>query len=47
MAMKIEKALGINLLVEVEEEMERSVNIPSGRGMTIGDALDEFLNKGE
>ena len=47
MAMKIEKALGIILLVEVEEEMERSVNIPSGRGMTIGDALDEFLNKGE
>ena len=47
MAIKIEKALGVILLVEAEEDMERSVNVPSGRGMTIGDALDEFLNKDE
>ncbi len=46
-AMKIEKALGITLLVEAEEDMERAVNVPSGRGMTIGDALDEFLSKGD
>jgi len=47
LALKIEKALGIILLVEPEEEHERSVNVPSGRGLTIGDALDEFLSKGE
>ena len=47
MAIKIETALGVILLVEAEEDMERSVNVPSGRGMTIGDALDEFLNKDE
>tara|TARA_Y100001968_G_scaffold332633_1_gene391579 strand:+ start:7341 stop:7814 length:474 start_codon:yes stop_codon:yes gene_type:complete len=46
-AMKIEKALGITILVDAEEEMERAVNVPSGRGMTIGDALDEFLSKRE
>ncbi|MBL11360.1 MAG: hypothetical protein CMB46_00915 [Euryarchaeota archaeon] len=47
LALKIEKALGIILLVEPEEDHERSVNVPSGRGLTIGDALDEFLSKGE
>ena len=46
-AMKIEKALAITLLVEAEEDMERAVNVPSGRGMTIGDALDVFLSKGD
>ncbi len=47
LALKIEKALGIILLIEPEEDHERSVNVPSGRGLTIGDALDEFLSKGK
>tara|TARA_B100000674_G_scaffold497421_2_gene531145 strand:- start:612 stop:1097 length:486 start_codon:yes stop_codon:yes gene_type:complete len=42
---KIEKALDIKLFEDNISEPERSVRAPSSRGMTIGDALDEFLGK--
>ena len=42
---KIEKSLDIILFEDNVSEPERSVRIPSSRGMTIGDALDEFLGK--
>jgi len=42
---KIEKALDITLFEDNISEPERSVKAPTSRGMTIGDALDEFLGK--
>tara|TARA_B100000614_G_scaffold14410_5_gene12048 strand:- start:12887 stop:13372 length:486 start_codon:yes stop_codon:yes gene_type:complete len=42
---KIERALDIALFENNISEPERSVKAPTGRGMTIGDALDEFLAK--
>ena len=42
---KIEKALDITLFQDNISEPERSVKAPTSRGMTIGDALDEFLGK--
>tara|TARA_B100001175_G_scaffold317932_1_gene337774 strand:+ start:669 stop:1286 length:618 start_codon:yes stop_codon:yes gene_type:complete len=42
---KIEKALDITLFEDGLSEPERSVKTPTSRGLTIGDALDEFLAK--
>lgn len=42
---KIEKALDIKLFENNISEPERPVKAPTSRGMTIGDALDEFLGK--
>ena len=37
--------LDITLFEDNISEPERSVKAPTSRGMTIGDALDEFLGK--
>ena len=42
---KIAKALDISLFEESISEPERNIKAPSSRSMTIGDALDEFLEK--
>ena len=39
------QALDITLFENNISEPERSVKAPTSRGMTIGDALDEFLGK--
>tara|TARA_Y100001949_G_scaffold44939_1_gene37090 strand:+ start:1511 stop:1705 length:195 start_codon:yes stop_codon:yes gene_type:complete len=44
---KIEKVLGITLLEESRIDNEAQLNRGSGRGLTIADALEDYLSKEE
>lgn len=44
---KLEKVLGISLHEVSEAEYDAKISHGHGRGMTIADALDDFLTKGE
>ena len=44
---KLEKVLGITLLGESSMEYDAQLSSGGGRGLTIADALEEYLTKGE
>ena len=44
---KLEKILRITLLVNSDASYEQSLTTTSGRDMTIADALEDFLTKGD
>ena len=44
---KIEKVLGITLLEESRIDNEAQLNRGAGRGLTIADALEDYLSKEE
>ena len=44
---KLEKILRITLLVNSDASYEQSLSTTSGRDMTIADALEDFLTKGD
>ena len=44
---KIEKVLGITLLEESQVDIEARLNHGGGRGLTIADALEDYLSKEE
>ena len=44
---KIEKVLGVTLLEESRIDNEAQLNRGSGRGLTIADALEDYLSKEE
>ena len=44
---KIEKVLGITLLEESRVDIEAQLNRGGGRGLTIADALEDYLSKEE
>ena len=47
LVMKIEKVLGIKLLEESRINNEAQINRGAGRGLTIADALEDYLSKEE
>ena len=47
LVMKLEKILGISLLGESNIEYDTHVSRGGSRGLTIADALEDFLSKGE
>jgi ribosome-binding protein aMBF1 (putative translation factor) len=44
---KLEKVLGITLLGESDIEYDAQLSQGGGRGLTIADALEDYLAKGE
>ncbi len=44
---KLEKVLGITLLGDSDIEYDAQLSQGSGRGLTIADALEDYLTKGE
>jgi len=44
---KLEKLLGITLQAEANASYEQQLSTSRGRGMTIADALEDFLTKGD
>jgi ribosome-binding protein aMBF1 (putative translation factor) len=44
---KLEKILGISLLGESNIEYDAQLSRGSGRGLTIADALEDYLSKGD
>ena len=44
---KLEKILRITLLANSDASYEQSLSTTSGRDMTIADALEDFLTKGD
>jgi ribosome-binding protein aMBF1 (putative translation factor) len=45
--LKLEKILGISLLGESNIEYDTQLSHGGGRGLTIADALEDYLSKGE